>query len=137
MSADPPIDAITGLRSEGRLAGFLAAGSVLTAIGATSCCVIPFALFGLGITGAWMGKLTALAPYQPIFVGLALACLAGGGFTIYRAQKAEACDGGYCARPVARRITKIGLIVSSIAVLAAVAWPILLPLLVGDTVVTQ
>ena len=124
-------------RPAGSLAGLLAIGSVLGAVGATTCCVIPFALFGLGITGAWMGKLTALAPYQPIFVGFALACLAGGAVAIYRGQKAEACTDGYCARPIARRIAKIGLAVSSVVVLTAVAWPVLLPLLVGETLVTQ
>ncbi len=126
-----------GRLSEGGLAGLLAAGGVLTAIGATSCCVIPFALFGLGITGAWMGKLTALAPYQPIFVGLALACLGGGALVMHRAQRAEACTDGYCARSAARRITKIGLWVSLAIVLVAVAWPFLLRLLVGNPVVTQ
>jgi len=125
-----------GLTGHG-LAGLLAASSMLASIGATSCCVIPFALFGLGITGAWMGELTALAPFQPVFVAIALACLAGGGIAIHRARKAEACAGGYCARPAARRITKIGLLVSSVIVFVAVTWPILLPLMVSRPVVAQ
>jgi mercuric ion transport protein len=44
----------------------LAAGGILAALGASSCCVLPFALFTLGVSGAWISNLTALAPYQPI-----------------------------------------------------------------------
>jgi mercuric ion transport protein len=50
----------------------------LAALGAASCCVIPFALFVLGVSGAWIGNLTALEPYQPIFVALAVAFIGCG-----------------------------------------------------------
>lgn len=45
---------------------WVAAGGVLGAIAASSCCVLPLVLFSVGIGGAWIGNLTALAPYQPI-----------------------------------------------------------------------
>jgi mercuric ion transport protein len=44
----------------------LAAGGILGAIAVSSCCVLPFALFTLGISGAWISNLTAFEPYQPI-----------------------------------------------------------------------
>ena len=115
-----------------RAGGVLAAGSVVTALVATSCCVLPFALFTAGITGAWMGHLRALEPYQPYFLGLALACLAGGFYAVYGKPKAEACEGGYCARPASRRIAKAGLWLSSTIVLLVIAWPRLLPLFIGE-----
>src|SRR5260370_15646676 len=46
----------------------IAAGGILGALAASSCCIVPLVLFGLGIGGAWIGNLTALAPYQPLFV---------------------------------------------------------------------
>jgi mercuric ion transport protein len=46
------------------------AGGVLAGIGASACCVGPFLLLSLGIGGAWIGHLTALEPYRPIFIGL-------------------------------------------------------------------
>ena len=46
----------------------VALGGILGAIAASSCCVIPLILFSLGIGGAWIGNLTALAPYKPLFV---------------------------------------------------------------------
>ena len=29
---------------------------------ASSCCTLPLVLFGLGVSGAWIGNLTQLAP---------------------------------------------------------------------------
>ena len=42
--------------------GLAAAGGILGALAASSCCILPLALFMLGISGAWIGNLTTLAP---------------------------------------------------------------------------
>ena len=47
--------------------GLAAAGGILGALAASSGCILPLALFAFGVSGAWIGNLTALAPYQPIF----------------------------------------------------------------------
>ena len=57
----------------GRKAGLVAAGGILAALAASSCCIMPLVLFALGVSGAWIGNLTALAPYQPVFIGITLA----------------------------------------------------------------
>lgn len=54
--------------------GSLVAG-VLAAIGASVCCVGPLVLLALGIGGTWIGNLTAMEPYRPIFMGLTLLFL--------------------------------------------------------------
>lgn len=54
--------------------GSLVAGA-LAAIAASVCCVGPLLLLALGIGGAWVGNLTAMAPYRPIFIGLTLLFL--------------------------------------------------------------
>jgi len=54
--------------------GTLIAG-VLAAVGASVCCVGPLVLLTLGIGGAWIGNLTAMQPYRPIFIGLTLLFL--------------------------------------------------------------
>ncbi len=51
--------------------GSLVAG-VLAGISASVCCVGPLVLLALGISGAWIGNLTALEPYRPVFIGLTL-----------------------------------------------------------------
>lgn len=54
--------------------GSLVAG-VMAALGASVCCVVPLVLLTLGIGGAWIGTLTAFAPYRPWFIGLTLLFL--------------------------------------------------------------
>ncbi|MDQ3960658.1 MAG: mercuric transporter MerT family protein, partial [Pseudomonadota bacterium] len=63
---------------------FVTVGSITAALAASSCCVIPLVLFTLGVSGAWISHLTALAPYQPLFVVLTLAFLAWGFWMVYR-----------------------------------------------------
>ena len=54
--------------------GSLVAG-VIAGITASVCCVGPLVLLGLGVSGAWIGSLTALEPYRQIFVVVTLAFL--------------------------------------------------------------
>jgi mercuric ion transport protein len=61
-----------GFREAGNVAralpmGLAAAGGLLGALAASSCCIVPLALFTLGVGGAWIGNLAALEPYQPYF----------------------------------------------------------------------
>jgi periplasmic mercuric ion binding protein len=56
-----------------RWQGLMAAGGLLGALVASSCCILPLALFGLGISGAWIGNFTRLAPYQPCVIGATIA----------------------------------------------------------------
>lgn len=105
----------------------LVAGGVLAALGASSCCVLPLILFSAGVSGAWIGNLTALAPYQPVFVVAALALLAFGFWRIYRQPKVACAEGNACARPGSQRFTKIGLWVATVLVFAAVIFPYAAP----------
>jgi mercuric ion transport protein len=110
----------------------LAAGGILAALGASSCCVLPFALFTLGASGAWIGNLTALAPHQPLFLALALACLAAGFVVVYRRPKAVCGVGSVCARPVFDRFAKAGLWAGTVLVVVALAFPYIAPLILGS-----
>jgi mercuric ion transport protein len=111
--------------------GLIAGLSVLGAIGASACCIIPFALFTLGVSGAWIGNLTALAPYKPWFVAGTLALLASGFYLVYRRPNAADCaDGSYCARPASHRIAKTGLWTATVLVLLAITFKYWLPLFV-------
>jgi mercuric ion transport protein len=82
----PPVAGSTG-------AALAAIGSVIAAIGSASCCVVPFLLFTLGVSGAWIGNLTALARYQPYFIALTAAFLAGGFWLVYRRPQVACTDG--------------------------------------------
>jgi mercuric ion transport protein len=123
--AAAPTRAATDDKMKKRL---MAGLSVLGAIGSMSCCVIPFALFTLGVSGAWIGNLTAFAPYKLFFVAGTLAFLSLGFYLVYRRPKAAACaDGSYCVRPASNRIAKIGLWTAAVMVLLAMTFSYWLP----------
>ena len=79
-------------------AALLSVGGIVAALGAATCCVLPFALFFAGISGAWIGNLTAFEPYQPVFVTIALACLGCGFYLVYRKPRAAECVEGVTTR---------------------------------------
>ena len=109
-------------------AQMFAVGSILAAVGAASCCVVPFALFFLGVSGAWIGNLTALEPYQPVFAGVALAAIGYGFYLVYRRPTIACEDGSYCARPRSVRLAKSGLWSATVLVVIAIAFPRVAPL---------
>lgn len=117
----------TAIEPEGKSfdrAALLSVGGIVAALGAATCCVVPFALFFAGISGAWIGNLTALKPYQPAFVALALACLSYGFYLVYRKPKtAECIEGSYCARPSSHRNAKIGFWIATVLITIAVGFP--------------
>ena len=65
--------------------GALVAGG-LAAILASTCCLGPLVLVALGFSGAWIGNLTALEPYRPIFIGAALVAMFFAWRHIFRSQ---------------------------------------------------
>lgn len=107
---------------------FTAAG-ILGALAASSCCIVPLSLFGLGISGAWIGNLTQFAPYQPYFIAGTVACLGGGYWLVYRSGKRACAEGEACARPLPNRIVKTGLVFATLLVIGALALDFLAPLL--------
>ena len=66
--------------------------ALVAALGASACCTIPLALVGFGVGGAWIGSLTALAPYRWVFVGLALSALGYAGYNEWRLSRRPDCD---------------------------------------------
>jgi len=104
---------VTGKPEAGTSQGgqkLLMAGGILAALGASSCCILPLVLFSIGVSGAWIGNLTALAPYQPVFVAAALVFLAVGFWRVYRQPKVDCVEGSACARPGADRVRQRGVI---------------------------
>jgi mercuric ion transport protein len=106
----------------------LTAGGILGAIVASSCCILPLALFGLGVSGAWIGHLTRLAPYQPYFIAGTAVCLGFGYWLRYRSRQKGCTEGEACGRPLPDRSVTIGLILATALVAAALALDLLAPL---------
>ena len=112
--------------------GLIAAGGLLGALAASSCCILPLALFGLGVSGAWIGNFTRLAPYQPWFIAATMAFLGCGYWLVYRSSKVACADGEACARPLPSRIVKAGLILATILVVAALGLDFIAPLFLNS-----
>lgn len=103
----------------------LAAGG-LAALLASVCCLGPLVLIMLGISGAWIGNLTALEPYRPLFVGMALVALFFAWRRIFR--PVEKCQPGeLCAVPRVRTGYKVMFWIVSLLVLTALVFPYTLP----------
>jgi mercuric ion transport protein len=106
----------------------LAAGAVLGALAASSCCVVPLVLFGLGVSGAWIGNLTRLAPYQPYFLTATVVCLGVGTWLRWRSRQAACAEGDACARPLPNRAVTVGLIFATVLIAGALALDFIVPL---------
>lgn len=98
----------------------------LAAILASTCCLGQLVLVALGFSGAWIGNLTALEPYRPIFIGAALVALFFAWRRIFR--PVPVCKPGeICAMPQGRTAYK--RIFWGVAALVAVAlgFPYVMP----------
>lgn len=99
-------------------------GSVGAALAAALCCLGPFVLVSLGVTGAWIGNLSALEPYRPLFGAVAAGLLGFGFYRVYGKPKQEDCgDGAECQVPRANRINQVSLWIAAVVVVGLFASP--------------
>jgi mercuric ion transport protein len=110
----------------------MAAGGLLGGLAASSCCILPLALFGFGVSGAWIGNFTRLAPYQPCFIAATIGFLGYGYWLAYRSSKLACPDGETCARPLPNRLVKAGLILATMLVVAALGFDFIAPLFLNS-----
>jgi len=99
-----------------------AVGGILGAIAASACCVVPLLFVSLGVSGAWIGNLTALAPYQPYVLAFTFAVLGYGFYSVYWRPRVV-CSDGACERPLPSRAVKLGLWLGTALVAVALIFP--------------
>ncbi len=87
-------------------AGLAATGGVAGAIAASACCILPLVLFSLGVGGVWVGRLAALSPYQPWFIGFATVSIGFGFWRVYGRPRADCAKGDACAQPLQKRLVE-------------------------------
>lgn len=101
---------------------FLGIGTVLTALGASLCCILPVAVAFLGVGSAALGA--KFEPFRPYFLVLTVGFLGFAFFREYRPRKAEDCaPGEICAVPEKRRRQRILLWLVAAIVLVLVTFP--------------
>ena len=124
------MDAIRNLRTDAQqpertsaTANLATAGGLLGALAACTCCILPLALFSLGVSGAWIGALTVLSPYQPLFMVSAIGALGCGYWLTYRKPGNPCADGQACARAAPGRFVRFGLWTATTLILLSAGWP--------------
>jgi mercuric ion transport protein len=111
--------------------GLAAAGGILGAIAASTCCLLPLVLTLLGVSGAWMSSLREMQAYQPYFITLAVAALAYGFYQVYWKPKKAYAEGSACARPVLPNyLVKASLWFGTVIVMAVLSFSYWFPIIV-------
>ena len=75
-----------------RKKGVAVTGSVLGAVLLSSCCIAPLVLITLGASGAWIGQLTAMKAYQPVFLLFTTGFLGYGFWRVYGKSNQQCAD---------------------------------------------
>ncbi len=119
-----------------RKAGWGMGAAVGAAVVASACCTIPLLLVTMGVGGAWVSTLTALEPFRPYFVTLAVGFLGFAAYRLYQQSRVPDCD---CEEEaVSLRTRQMLLGVAALLTLGLIASPQFLPESpTGETVQAQ
>ena len=118
---------LEGEAKTNRLRSLGPVGAIISAILASLCCVGPFVLVMLGVSGAWVGNLRAFEPYRPIFILFTMGFLGAGFYNVYKKPKEVCKPGSLCGVPQTKKVGKIFLWIATILV----TFLLILPYLVG------
>ena len=109
-------------------AASIAAGAA-SALGASTCCVLPLVLVSMGFGGAWIAQLRALEQFQWVFIGLAAVAF---GYAFYRLYLRPArCGPDTMCTPAMRRNQRIAFWVTLVIAKAVLLAPFYVPPLLG------
>ena len=100
----------------------LVAGA-LAALGATACCLGPLLLVSLGIGGVWLSGLSALEPFRPIFIGVAVLFFGVAFRRLYIVPR-QCAPGETCAVPVTLARQRIAFWILLIIAAAMLLFPL-------------
>ena len=118
----PSIDSKTASANGTLIAGLLAG------LTASACCAGPFVLLMLGISGSWIGNLSALESVRPLFIAIAIVFLGLAYRKIFLLPKA--CEtGSVCATSQGKQSQKLIFWITSFVVLLSISFPWYGPLL--------
>jgi mercuric ion transport protein len=106
--------------------GMLAAGG-LSAVLASTCCLGPLILVGVGVSGAWIGNLRLLEPYRPLFIVAALIALFFAYRGIFARRAADCAPGEICSVPRVQTLYKAVFGIVAALVVIAISFPYVLP----------
>jgi len=101
---------------------------LMAGITASACCAGPLILLTLGISGSWIGNISALEPFRPLFILVAVVFLGLAYRKIFMQPKP--CDtGAACATQQGKQSQQIIFWVTTLIVLLSISFPWYGPLL--------
>lgn len=98
---------------------WIVTGALLSAFGASACCILPVVVALAGVGSAALGA--RLEPLRPYFLVGTVALLGSAFYAAYR--PVECAPGEACAVPASRRRFRIALWIGAAIALAIVAFP--------------
>ena len=98
-----------------------AAGSVMSGILASACCIGPLVFALLGISGAAFAQ--KFEPFRPYLLVVTYALLGGAFYLTYRPRQPACGPGDACANPRKNRFDRATLWVAAIVVILATTFP--------------
>ena len=101
--------------------GTLIAG-LLAGVTASACCAGPLILLMLGISGSWIGNLSALEPFRPFFILTAMVFLGFAFRKIYLTPKVCSTE-AVCATQQGKRSQQIIFWITTFIVVLSIAFP--------------
>ncbi|MDT7040781.1 mercuric transporter MerT family protein [Candidatus Nitronereus thalassa] len=99
--------------------GIYATGGLIGAVLASTCCIAPFVFLLLGVSGAWISYLTALAPYQPFFLLISLGFLGAGFWKVYGKATATCAESATCGPSRSDKAVKVALWTATLLIVTA------------------
>lgn len=101
--------------------GKILAGSLLAAVAASLCCILPIAFAILGVSVVGISQV--FASWRPYLLGVTGALLAAGFYFAYRPAKCACAPNSACAEPMAKRRGRRALWIAGALVLSFAAFP--------------
>jgi mercuric ion transport protein len=105
-----------------KAAGATLAGSIVSGILASACCLGPLVLSLLGVSGAALAR--QFEPFRPYLLALSYGLLGSAFYVTYRPGKAECAPGEACAMPRGTRAGRAMVWVGTVVMLLATLFPV-------------
>lgn len=102
------------------IGGISVAGSILSAVAASACCIGPAVLALLG--AGTVGLSGVIGVYRPYFIGLSVVLLGVAFYLTYRKREVK-CEDGTCKKVGAGKWEKISVWFAAVVTVAVIAMP--------------